>query len=188
MLRETLQFLLDVLVQPFAALLLLRFHLQWMRAPMRNPLGEFVMALTNFAVLKLRRVVPAFGLLDMATLVMAFLVELAYLGVSLWAVGFEFAYFPLPGLLLLTALKLVRLSVYLLIGALFVGALLSWVNPHSPIAPLLNSVTSPFLRPLRKRLPAPGHIDLSPLVMLILCQLLLMLPLAWLERVVFGLV
>jgi len=40
MLIEAVQFLMDTLLQPFAAILLLRFHLQWLRAPMRNPLGE----------------------------------------------------------------------------------------------------------------------------------------------------
>ena len=51
MLNEALQFLFDTLLQPFAAILLLRFHLQWLRAPMRNPLGEMIMTLTNFTVL-----------------------------------------------------------------------------------------------------------------------------------------
>ena len=59
MMSQALLFLLDVLVQPFAALLLLRFHLQWLRAPLRNPLGEFIMTLTDFLVLRVRRFIPA---------------------------------------------------------------------------------------------------------------------------------
>ena len=69
MMNQAVLFLLDVLVQPFAALLLLRFHAVWMRVPMRNSIGEFVMALSDFAVLRVRRFVPALGGLD--TLVFA---------------------------------------------------------------------------------------------------------------------
>lgn len=77
MLKEALQFLFDTLLQPFAAILLLRFHLQWLRAPMRNPLGEMIMTLTNFMVLQARRLVPSVRGFDMATLLLAFAIEVA---------------------------------------------------------------------------------------------------------------
>ncbi len=181
MLNEALLFLLDALLQPFAALLLLRFHLQWLRAPLRNPLGEFIMTLTNFLVLRVRRFIPAVRGFDSATLLLAFVVEAIYLAAVLWAQGFPFITFPLPGLLAWTLVKLLKLSVYLLMGALFIHAILSWVNPHSPIAGLLNVVTHPFLAPLRRRIPPVGNIDLTLLVLLIVCQLILIVPLGWLE-------
>ncbi|MBI5658245.1 MAG: YggT family protein [Nitrosomonadales bacterium] len=187
MLNEALLFLLDALVQPFAAILLLRFHLQWLRAPMRNPLGEFIMALTDFLVLRARRFIPAARKFDTASLLLAFAVEMAYLIAVLWAQGFQFAVFPLPGLLVWTAVKLLKLSLYLLMAALFAQALLSWVNPHTPVAGLLNVVTHPFLAPLRRRIPPLGNMDLTLLVLLILCQLILIVPLGWLERLAAGL-
>ena len=79
MLGETLSFLIDALVQPFAAILLFRFHAVWLQAPMRNPIGEFLMALTDFVVLRVRRFVPAVWGLDTATLLLAFVVEFVYL-------------------------------------------------------------------------------------------------------------
>lgn len=181
MLNEALLLLLDTLLQPFAALLLLRFHLQWLRAPMRNPLGEFIMALTNFMVLRVRRFIPAMRGFDTATLLLAFVVEAIYLTSVLWAQGFPFITFPLPGLLAWAAVKLFKISVYLLMGALFIQAILSWVNPHTPIAGLLNVVTHPFLAPLRRGIPPIGNIDLTVLVLFIVCQLILMVPLGWLE-------
>ncbi|MDH4217102.1 MAG: YggT family protein, partial [Gallionella sp.] len=84
MLNEALQFLLDVLLQPFAALLLLRFHLQWLRAPMRNPIGEFVMALTDFLVLRARRIIRSIWGFDSASLLLALLAEILYLAALLW--------------------------------------------------------------------------------------------------------
>ena len=101
MMNEALLFLLDVLLQPFAAILLLRFHLQWLRAPLRNPIGEFIMALTDFLVLRARRFIPAVRGLDSATLLLALLVEMLYLAGALWAQGYLFHGFPLPGLVLL---------------------------------------------------------------------------------------
>ncbi len=188
MLNEALLFLLDALLQPFAAILLLRFHLQWLRAPMRNPLGEFVMTLTNFLVLRTRRFIPPVLGYDAASLLLAFLVEAVYLIAALWAQGFPFAAFPLSGLLALTAVKLLKLSLYLLMAALFAQAVLSWVNPHTPVTGLLNVVTHRFLAPLRRIIPPLGNIDLTLLILLILCQLILIVPLGWLEKLAAGLI
>ena len=181
MLNEALIFLLDVLLQPFAALLLLRFHLQWLRAPMRNPLGEFIMAITDFLVLRARRFIPAIKGLDVATLLLAFAVELNYLAAMLWAQGVSFDGFPLPGLLAWTSVKLLTISLYLLMAALLGQAILSWFNPQTPVAGLLTAVTRPFLMPLHRRIPPLGGVDLSVLVLFIVCQLILIVPLSWLE-------
>lgn len=185
--NEALLFLLEALLQPFAAILLLRFHLQWLHAPMRNPIGQFIMALTDFLVLRVRRFIPAARKFDTASLLLAFAVELAYLIAVLWVKGYPFTAFPLPGLLVWTAVKLLKISLYLLMGALFIQALLSWFNPHSPLSGLLNVVTYPFLAPLRRVIPPLGGIDLTLLVLLILCQLILIVPVGWLERLVAGL-
>ena len=181
MLNEALLFLLDALLQPFAALLLLRFHLQWLRAPMRNPLGEFIMALTNFLVLRARRFIPPVWGYDAASLLLAFLVETIYLIAVLWAQGFPFVVFPLSGLFVWALVKLLKLSLYLLMGVLLIQAVLSWTNPHSPISGLLNVVTFRFLAPLRRVVPPIGNIDLTVLALFIVCQLVLIVPLAWLE-------
>lgn len=187
MMGEAILFLLDALLQPFAAILLLRFHLQWLRAPMRNPLGEFIMTLTDFLVLRARRFIPSTWGFDTSSLLLAFVVEAIYLAAVLEVQGFLAVGFPLPGLLVWTVVKLLKLSVYLLMTALIVEALLSWVNPRTPVAGLLAAVTRPFLMPLRRRIPPLGNIDLTTLVLLILCQLILIVPLGWLERMAIGL-
>ena len=182
MLGEVLSFLLDALVQPFAAILLFRFHAAWLRAPMRNPIGEFLMALTDFAVLRARRLIPSAWGLDSATLLLAFVVELIYLGTFLWLQGFAFETFPLAGLLVWTAVKLLKISIYLLMGTLIAEAVLSWVNPHTPLAPMLLACNRPFLQPLRRSIPPVGNVDLSVLVLLLVCQLILIVPIGGLEQ------
>ena len=186
MLRELVLFLIDALVQPFAAILLFRFHAVWLQAPMRNPIGEFLMALTDFVVLPLRRVVPRAWGMDSATLLLAFGVEFIYLVAFLWLQGYTFDGFPLPGLLAWTTVKLLKISIYLLIATLLVEAILSWINPHTPLAPMLFAVNRPFVQPLRRRIPPIGHVDLSVLVLLLICQAIL-IPIGSLEQAVLGL-
>lgn len=183
MMSNALVFLMDVLLQSLAAILLLRFHLQWLRAPMRNPIGEFVMACTDFMVLRVRRYVPAAWGFDSSTLLLALLVETLYLAGVMWVQGMIGHSFPLAGLLMLAAIKLLNLSLYLLMGAVFAQAILSWVNPHTPLGPVLNVITHRFLQPLRRIVPMLGNIDLSPMVLLIICQLLMIVVVAMLENV-----
>lgn len=182
MLSNTMQFLLDIFVHGFAGVLLLRFLLQWLRAPMRNPVGEFIMALSDFVVLRARRFVPSVWRLDSATLLLAFIFELIYLSLTLWVQDFQFASFPLIGLLALSTVEMVRLSVYFLMGALVAQAILSWVNPHTPLAPLLAAITQRFLRPLQRIVPLFGNVDLSPLLLLVICQIILFAPLTTMEN------
>lgn len=181
MLVQTAQFFLDTLLEPYAALLLLRFHLQWLRAPLRNPLGEFVILLTDPLVLRARRLIPSIRLLDTATLLLALLVEMLYLSAVLLLHDY-----PLGALTLLAwaLLKLVKISIYLLMGALFLEALLSWTNPHAPFAPVLQSITRPFLHPLRRFVPPAGSLDFSFFILFFLCYIIIALPLGWLEGLV----
>lgn len=186
MLSQALLFLLDAIVQPFAAVLLFRFHAVWLQAPMRNPIGEFLMAITDFAVLRARRFVPRVRGVDTATLLLAFVVEFVYLSLFV-LLQQSFDTFPLTGLLAWTAVKLLQLSIYLLVGTLIAEAILSWVNPHTPIAPMLHAVNRPFLQPLRRNIPPVGNVDLSVLLLLIICQLILIVPVSALEQVALRL-
>ena len=61
-------------------------------------------------------------------------------------------------------------------SAVFAQAILSWVNPYTPLAPLLAAITQRFLRPLRRIVPLVGNVDLSPLLLLVICQIILLVP------------
>ena len=185
MINDTLQLLLDVFVQGFAGILLARFLLQTLRAPLRNPLGEAVMSLSNFIVLPARRYVPSVRQLDTATLLLAVLVMTLYVALLLALQGM--VSYSLLGLLALSCVKLLILTVYFLIGALIAQAVLSWTNPHTPLAAVLHSITQRFLTPLQRVVPLIGNLDLSPLILLVLCQIVLRVPLALLESLALRL-
>lgn len=190
MLAGALQFLIESVFNLFAIALLLRFLLQWLRASFRNPFSQFLVALTNFIVLPLRKVIPGLGGLDLASLLAAWLVELVMALLVLAVNGFPLVvagWGVVPGVALWAAVKLLSLGIYVFMGAVLLQALLSWVNPYSPVAPVLYALSEPLLRPVRKILPPIGGIDLSPLVVLLALQLVLMLPMAWLEMAAMGL-
>jgi len=136
------------------------------------------MLITNPLVLRVRRFIPALMGFDTASLLLASLVEAGYLYATLALHTYPMGVLPL---LAWTAIKLFILSIYLLMGALFLSALLSWTNPHTPFGPVLHSVTEPFLRPLRRLVPLAGSFDFSVLVMFIILELILKLPVAWIE-------
>jgi YggT family protein len=185
MFGQALQFLLETFLGLFALALLLRFFLQWLRAPARNPLTYFLAALTDWIVVRARRVIPGLRGLDLATLLLAWLTEVILILATYWLKGSGLE--PTVGVSLvlvgfLAAVQLVKLSLWILMIAVIVQALLSWVSPFSPAMPLLNSLARPFLRVFQKRIPPVGNVDLSPLFVVVVCQLLLM-AVAWLEVV-----
>jgi YggT family protein len=94
----------------------------------------------------------------------------------------------LAALALLSAILVIKLWLYIVMVAVVIQAMLSWFNPYSPVAPLLNSMTRPFLRIFRKLIPPIGNVDLSPLFVVIGCQLLLMVPIAYFEMALSRLI
>jgi YggT family protein len=112
------------------------------------------------------------------------LILLSLQGHSVWTAGPHI----LPVVILVGFVNLLKYSIYLLIAAVFIQAILSWVNPYSPVAPVLDSLTRPFMLPLRKLVPMVGRVDLSPLVLFLICQIILMLPIAWLESIALKMV
>jgi len=189
MLNQILRFLLDTTFGFFVFLLLTRFYLQVLRAPFRNPLGQFISALTNWMVLPARRFIPGMFGLDLASFLLAWLVEalLLFLLYLVGGGGFLGGSGALIGLFLtLSVFELARYSLYLLIGVILIQAVISWVNPHAPLAPLFNALAAPFLRPFRRLIPPIGNVDLSPLFVLVAAQLLL-IPLEYLVRSVAAL-
>lgn len=185
MLGTALVFLISVACGLLTLALLLRFYLQCVRAAYRNPLSQFLAALTDFMVRPARRVIPGLWGVDLATLVLAWLVQFIELVLVVAIKGYEpdvaAPHTAYAGLALLAAVMVLKLALYVVMVATLMQAVLSWINPYSPIGPILNSMTRPFLRIFQRWIPPVGNVDLSPLFVIVACQLLLMVPVAWLE-------
>ena len=181
---RALAYVLDALFSIFILSALVRFWMQTLRAPTRNPIAQFTMALTDWAVKPLRRVVPGVFKLDWASLIVALAFEFLLQVILVLLKGGSPLENPsvLSVLLFLSLVKMIRLSIYVFMGAIIIQAVLSWVNPYHPVAPFFNALTGPFLRPVQKSIPPIGGVDITPVLVLIFFQLLLMLPVEWLER------
>ncbi len=168
---QIISLLLEVAIGLVAGACLLRLYMQYQRIPMSarsgNPLGAFVFALTDWIVLPLRRVIPAAGRWDMASLAAVFLLQIFQFSV-LWlmgALGGGYATIPI-----LAAFGVVRLALSGMTGLVIVYAVLSWVQTNSVLADVVERLVAPPLIPIRRVLPLVGGIDLSPLALLVLLQ------------------
>jgi len=183
MAEQAIHYLLDVVFGLFTYALLLRFAMQMLRAPFRNPLGQAVIALTDWIVKPLRRVLPGWKGIDWASLLALLLFQFAWLlSYNLVFGGFSLLGTGIPFLLVATLIALLRAALWLLIVVVFAQAILSWVAPDGPLSGTLNALSFPFLLPVRRILPPiGGTLDLSPLIVIVLAQLALMTIVPWLE-------
>jgi YggT family protein len=173
MLVQILLFILDTVCGLMTLALLVRFAMQWARVPFRNPLGQFIVAVTDWMVRPLRRLIPGLFGLDMASLFLAWLWQVAYQGIALGFTGVLVAVSPAPTFVvaLLALLEVAKIGLYLVMGAVLISAVFSWVNPYAPVAEVFNTVTRPWLRPFRRFIPPVGGVDLSPLALLLVLQI-----------------
>lgn len=191
MLLDALQFLLRTGLDLLACAFFLRFWMQWARVPAHNPFAQFLMKVTDFAVRPLRRVIPGYFGMDWASLLLLVATKfLAVLALN-WLLSYPFmaaGIQVLPGFLLLGLVASLRLALYVLMGLIILQAILSWVNPFSPLAPVFYALARPVLAPFQKIIPPLGGVDVSPVAALIIIQLILIAPVSALERTARALV
>ena len=181
MLLNVLLFLVHTLLSLLSALFLLRFYFQLCKVSFQNPVAEWVLVLSQFAVKPTRRILSVFknfGLskVDLSTLLLAYLSQLTLFSLTLWLKDF-----PLivagsqiwPSLLGLAMMGVMNISLTIFLYAVLLQAVLSWLNPLTALAPLLDSLTTPILTKMRLFIRPIGHIDISPLVFVIGAQLVL---------------
>jgi YggT family protein len=164
-------YLVEAVFGFFIFMLLTRFHFQWLRVSFRNQIGEFVLATTNGMVTPVRRFIPGLAGLDLATLLLAWLLQ----ALSLWLQAAIMGVDPsVAALAAVAVVDLLRYSLYILVFALLVQFVLSWVNPYAPLAPVFDTIVRPFLRPIRRFVPPIANIDLSPAILFIIIQVVLL--------------
>ena len=161
-----LVFLIETLFDLYIIVLMLRFILQQVRADFYNPISQFVVKLTQPLVTPARRVIPSIRKIDTATLLLVIVLILVKLTLL-----YSIAGYPINGaqLIVKALYDIVSLTFDIFIVALFVQAILSWINPdpYHPVNKLLHSLTLPILRPIKRFVPPISGIDLSVLVALI---------------------
>ncbi|MEH6635008.1 MAG: YggT family protein, partial [Halioglobus sp.] len=145
---------------------------QLVRADFYNPICQFLVKITNPLVIPLRKVIPGFAGLDMASLLLALVLQLVAI-IALLLINS----LALPNVLLLlvwSALGVIGLLVNIYFFALLAMIILSWIAPGSsnPAVYLLFQLTEPVMAPFRKALPAMGGMDFSPILVFILINVI----------------
>ena len=171
MLHSIVFLIVDTVASVLAGVFLLRFWMQVVRVRPMASLAQFVFQLTDWLVRPMRRILPGVAGLDWASLVGAYLVALIATVVEVMLSGQMTA----QAVMFLSLLRLVTWIFYGLTGLLLLGAIFSWINPHAPMAPFIQALNEPLLRPIRRIVPMIGNIDLSPLVAFILLRIALQL-------------
>lgn len=182
---NALHFLIKVILDLYATVIVLRFLMQAVRADYYNPVSQFVVRVTNPVLVPLRRGIPSIAGYDTASLAFA----IAVLFIKLLLINAITRGLPIPWtnelllnagalpLLALAVIETIALIINIFFFAIILHVVLSWISPggHNPIASLLYSLTQPVLKPIQRYVPPIGGLDLSPLVAIIGLQLLKML-------------
>ncbi len=171
-------YILQTLGSLYLLIVLLRFILQLVRADFYNPLSQFVVRATQPLVRPLRRFIPGLAGLDLASLLLAIVVQLLLMALTLLLMGYGADILGLAGQLLIwSIIGVTSLFIKVFFFALIVSVILSWVAPgsYNPGAQLVNQLCEPVLAPFRKLIPNLGGLDISPIFAFIALNLIDML-------------
>ena len=170
--------LINTFLGLYLYLVLLRFWMQVMRADFANPIGQFVISVTNPVIVTLRALLPPIGKIDTASVVFAWLIATLKISLILWL---TYSQWPHALQMLVFGLsEMIRASVHIFIAAIFVMVVASWVasGGYHPLVYIANQLVAPLLTPLRRLLPSFSGLDFTPLFLLVFLQLLLILVVA----------
>lgn len=167
-------FLISAVFSLYIGVVLIRLLLGFARADFHNPLSQFLVKVTNPILVPMRRFIPAIGKIDTSSVLLAY--GLTIIKTALLAlVGY--GALSLPQLLIFSVGDIIKTIIYIYIFALIIQAVISWIGSAqgNPVVPLINSLTNPIVRPIRKFVPVVGMMDLSPLVAILLLNVLLII-------------
>ena len=164
--------LIDTLGGLFVMAILLRFLLQLVKADFYNPISQAIVKITSPFLTPLRRIIPGVGGYDIASLVLAFVVQAIFIVLKMKLIGYMV--FPPAAILTQSLISVVRVLLDLYTFSLFIIVIASWVAPHSynPGLMLLRQLTEPLCGAVRRFIPPVGGLDFSVMVILFVIMLL----------------
>lgn len=169
-LNQGLLFLINTLFDLFLFVLVIRLILAWSGAHYFDPITQFFVRITDFIIKPLRRWLPNVRGIETSTLTLIFALEIIKFAIiAFLSVGAP----HLLGLLVLALADMGKLFIQTFFYTILVQALLTWIQPNSPMNNVLYQITAPIMRPIQRVVPLIGGVDISPIPAMILLQLLL---------------
>ncbi|MCK7552730.1 MULTISPECIES: YggT family protein [Marinobacter] len=154
----------------YMTIVLLRFLLQLARADFYNPISQFAVKATNPLLRPLRRFIPGWGGIDGAALVLAVLIQALALFLILVAMNGGIPGINPLTLLVWAVLNVLDLIVKIYFWSVIAVVVVSWIAPgsHHPAIQLVAQITEPVMRPVRNIMPSMGGLDLSPIIVFLI--------------------
>ncbi len=161
---------INTLVGLYLLVVVLRFLLQLVRADFYNPISQFIVKATNPPLLPLRKFIPGWGGIDIASLVLALLVQAIAIVLILLLNGIQ----PPIQVAIWAVIGVLSLVLKIYFWGLLITVIASWIAPNSynPALILINQILEPAIKPVRKLMPDMGGIDISPIIAFLLIQVL----------------
>lgn len=161
--KDALIFIIHSFTQLYLLVLLVRLFMPWLQANFNNPLGQAIFRVTSPLVVPLRRIIPSIGRLDTATVIVAFAIEYLAVLVICAIRGWPLLAYAIAAT---AAIKLVVLSIWLLIVAILIYVVMSWMGggAYNPAMSIINAIVDPALRPARRFIRPIGGLDLSAFI------------------------
>ncbi|MDC0361782.1 YggT family protein [Halioglobus sp.] len=171
-LTDIFVYLVYVFFGLYLMVMLLRFLLQLTRADFYNPISQTLVKLTNPLVIPLRRILPGYGGIDLASLLLALILQM--LMIALLVALQTGALLPVLPLVMASLIGLAAYLVKIYFFAILAMIILSWIaqGGNNPALRLLFQLTEPVMAPFRKVLPPMGGLDLSPIFVFILINII----------------
>ncbi len=166
--------LIDTLFSLYIGAVVVRMLLGYVGANFYNPLSQFLVKVTNPVLVPLRRFIPSIGKIDTAAIVLALgltIIKLILLSLVV------FGNVNIISTLVASIIDLAKVIIWIYIISLLIQAVMSWIgSAHGNyVAPLIQSLTTPILRPIQRLIPNIGVLDLSPLVAILILNILLII-------------
>lgn len=167
-------FIVNTVLSLAVYLFLIRLWMQYAGVNFYNPLAQFVVKFTQPIIAPLRKVIAPIGRIDMATVIILYLVATIKLLAILYFKGFHIyfsvEYWPC---FIYSPLVVLYSFGYLTFWFLFIRAILSWISHgQSQLDIVLYQLTEPLVTPIRRYVPPIGSIDISFMIFMFVLTLL----------------
>ena len=194
---DPIAFIIQYLLSAVSVLFLVRFILQATHADFFNPVSQGIVRYTDPVLNPLRKVIPTYKNLDLAAFFATWVTCAATIGVvaamtgvfnnlvvmeMLHSLGF------VVGAIVAGVYRTFDLFLYFYWIAILAMIIISFLSPttYNPVVSLLRDICEPVLAPARRLLPVMGVLDLSPLIVFLVINLLQRYLLPLLFGTLFG--
>lgn len=185
MFNDIIYFILHIALSLLGTAFIIRAWLYAVRMPPFNPYSQAIIQVTDWAIQPIRKLIAPRKFIDLPSVVATWLCAVIFLmGSWVLLTGSLFPAAFIPKILIAAIFTAIKWALNITLWLILIQVILSWVNPSSPIVPLLQALTRPIMEPVRRFLPTTGAIDFSPIVVLIIIQILNMV----MQRISFALI